>query len=67
MTLSTAELFNARKAQLPTTGLRDGAQAWCSNGRKSGEGAGAGTGVPVYFNLADRTWRNFYDDAEVQV
>lgn len=35
--------------------------AYLASGRKTGEGGGAGTGIPVYF--ADSSWRRFYDDA----
>lgn len=38
--------------------------AFASDGRKSGEGGGAGTGVPVYFNAT--VWRTFYDNTTVQ-
>jgi len=41
----------------------EGRTAFCSNGRKTGEGGGAGTGVPVYFSNAQ--WRRYYDDAQV--
>lgn len=30
--------------------------AWISNGRKSGEGAGAGTGILAYYNTATDSW-----------
>ena len=39
----------------------DGQLAFCTNGRKVGEGPGAGTGVPVYFDGAD--WRVYSTDA----
>lgn len=45
-------------ANLPTG--YTGAVAFCINARKSGEGVGAGTGCPVYFNSA--AWYNFYDN-----
>lgn len=61
----------ATKANLPTTGLANGttyATVWfCSNGRKSGEGVGAGTGVPVYYNNATGKWLTFSTDTEVTV
>jgi len=41
----------------------EGKTAHASNGRKIGEGAGAGTGVPVYFSAA--AWRVFSTDAPV--
>lgn len=37
--------------------------AYATNGRKIGEGAGAGTGVPVYFS--NSSWRRFSDDTVV--
>lgn len=43
----------------PTTG----SIAYASNGRKSGEAGGAGTGCPVYFQ---GVWRTFYDNTQVQ-
>lgn len=46
----------------PTSALQEG-QAFASNGRKSGEGGGAGTGVPVWCDGA--AWRTFYDNAAV--
>jgi hypothetical protein len=35
---------------LPTTGLSEGDFAYAANGRKTGEGAGAGTGVPCWWS-----------------
>lgn len=40
-----------------------GQLAYASNGRKQGEGAGLGTGVPVYFSSGQ--WRRFSDDTQV--
>jgi hypothetical protein len=48
-------------ANLPTGAA--GMVAYASNGRKTGEGAGAGTGVPVYFSNA--AWRVYSTDAAV--
>lgn len=62
--LSTEFLHNAPLAQLSTSG-RDGATAWISDGRKSGEGAEAGTGMLAYFDSASSTWLSFRDDAPV--
>lgn len=45
------------KAGLPTTGISSGAWAFCTNARNSGEGAGAGTGCPVYWYAAGSIWR----------
>ena len=41
-------------ALLPTSGNTDGDWAYGVNGRKPGEGAGAGTGVPVFWS--HRAW-----------
>lgn len=38
-----------------------------SNGRKSGEGVGAGTGTPAYYDPAIDDYRKFSDDAVVTV
>lgn len=58
-------------ANLPTDGLANGTTyltiAFCSNGRKGGEGAGNGTGVPVYWNSASSQWLKFSDDTVVTV
>ena len=48
-------------ASLPTGS--EGMTAYATNGRKVGEGSGAGTGVPVYFSAAK--WRRYSDDTEV--
>lgn len=41
-------------------GLGDGVSyitlAWISNGRKSGEGAGLGTGILAFYNTATNSW-----------
>jgi hypothetical protein len=37
-------------ANLPTTGNAEGDWAYATDGRKTGEGAGAGTGVPVWWS-----------------
>jgi hypothetical protein len=50
-------------ATLPTGA--NGDIIYCSDGRKVGEGPGAGTGVPVYFSNAG--WRVFSTDAVVTV
>lgn len=48
-------------ASLPT-GL-EGQAAYAKNGRKVGEAAGSGTGVPVYFSAG--AWRVYSTDATV--
>lgn len=52
-------------ANLPApASLPVGAHAYATNGRRAGEGAGAGTGIPVWSDGSK--WRTFYDNAEVQ-
>lgn len=61
--LNAAALPIYTVANLPTG--YEGRLAFASNGRKTGEGAGSGTGVPVYFS--DSAWRTFPADAAVTV
>lgn len=51
-------------AGLPAT-AGAGQVAWAANGRKSGEGAGLGSGVPVFFNPGTATWYSFLSGAVV--
>lgn len=51
-------------AALPVTGA-NGQWAFASNGRKPGEGGGAGTGVPVFFNAATGTWFSYCSGAVI--
>lgn len=50
-------------------GMSDGSAyidvAWCTNCRKSGEGVGAGTGVPCYYDAILDDYRRFEDNAQV--
>lgn len=39
--------------------------AYATNGRKSGEGAGLGTGVPVWYDVNSASWLK-YDETVVQ-
>lgn len=61
--LSPAGLEKYTFANLPTG--YEGRTAFVTNGRKTGEGAAAGTGIPAYFSLA--AWRRYYDDAAVTI
>jgi len=45
----------------------NGAVVYCSDGRKTGEGAGVGTGVPAYWSDSDNDWHVFYDDSVLAV
>lgn len=67
--LSTDDLFNGTKAQLDRKGpaCHSGAQAFCSDGRKTGETAGNGTGVPVWYDEASATWIDARTGVEVLI
>lgn len=47
----------------PAKNYSPGTSTFASNGRKGGEGAGAGTGVPIWTDGAK--WLTFYDNTEV--
>jgi len=46
----------------PTAAMK-GARAFATNGRRAGEAAGAGSGIPVWCDGA--AWRTHYDNAAV--
>ncbi len=50
-------------SNLPSTGNAEGDVAYALNGRKSGEGAGSGTGVPVWWSGSH--WYAFWSSAVV--
>jgi hypothetical protein len=41
--------------------------AWIANGRKSGEGAGAGTGILAYYNSGTNSWFGVRSEVAVTV
>lgn len=57
---------NYAVASLPATAA-NGQYAFATDGRKPGEGGGAGTGVPVFFNSATATWFSYCSGAVVTV
>lgn len=59
--LSVHGLMKSTVAELPT-GF-EGRVAFATNGRRTGQGGGAGTGVPVYYSAG--AWRVFFDDTAV--
>lgn len=63
--LDTRDLVQRQLSELPTTGVRNGARAWITDGRKTSEGAGSGTGVPAYFDEATSAWKRYSDDSNV--
>lgn len=54
-------------APLAADGMNAFAVRFITDGRKSGETAGNGTGIPAYYNPATNNWRRFYDDAAVTI
>lgn len=52
-------------------GLGDGTSyitlAWISNGRKSGEGAGNGTGILAFYNASTNSWFGVRSEVAVTV
>lgn len=59
--LREALLIVSTVAALPSySGQYAGLIAYASDGRRSGEGVGAGSGCPVYFDGSN--WRTFYDN-----
>lgn len=50
-------------ASLPTTGIATGTTAFATDGRKVGEGGGAGTGTLAYYD--GTAWRRVGDDTTV--
>jgi hypothetical protein len=53
------------EASALTSDLVGPAQAWISDGRKTSEGAGLGTGVVSYYNPNTSTWLRVSDDGAV--
>jgi hypothetical protein len=45
----------------------DGRVAFCTNGRKTGEPATGGTGVPTYYDADTASWLVFYDDSALAI
>lgn len=54
-------------ANAPTTNVKAGSLVFVTDGRKSGEGAGAGSGVLAFWNPSTLTWKRVEDNADVVV
>ncbi len=52
-------------AALPS-GQRNGSLAFATDGRRSGESAGNGTGLPAWFDEANDRWSTMYDNSQVE-
>lgn len=59
---ATGRLVVGPVATLPD-GLFEGEDGYATDGRKVGEGVGAGTGVPIYWSAS--LWRVLSDDTQV--
>ena len=65
LTSLTAEFMQKfAVAKLPS-GQHSGALAFAIDGRRSGESAGNGTGLPCWYDEANTRWSVFRDDSEV--
>ena len=65
---STADNFrttNFANLRFRADGMRSFAVVFVTDGRKDGEAAGEGTGVPVWYNAATDQWLRFSDDTAV--
>ena len=68
-TLDAINLFTSTVAGLPRAGVRPGTYAYATDGRRPGEGAGEGTGIPIWADpdpVGYVRWRRFTDNAEVE-
>lgn len=52
-------------APLAADGMTTAEMRFITDGRKGGESAGNGTGVPAYYDPTSDSWLNFYDNAAV--
>lgn len=61
----TGGFIRRTAAELAALTAYNGMVAYCTDGRKSGEGAGNGTGVPVYYDETTGDWLVFRDGTAV--
>lgn len=66
-TAFTARSFVFADRPLAVDGMTGFAFAFITDGRKTGEGGGAGTGVFAYYNPPTNTWLRVSDDVAVAV
>ena len=62
---STFEIMTLADAPLAADGMLAYEVRFISDGRKQGEGAGNGTGVPAYYDPAQDAWLRLSDDTAV--
>jgi hypothetical protein len=58
--LSTMHVLVCTLAELPVSGVEDGAMAFATDGLKPGELAGTGTGAPLWYDKATAAWLYYY-------
>lgn len=68
----TGEAFSFPKstladAPLAADGMATYAVRFITDGRKGGEGAGLGSGVPCFYNPATDEWLTFHDNTAVTI
>lgn len=66
-TASGVPSYTLANAPLLANGAKGGDMVFISNGRKTGEGAGLGTGLVAYYNPASNSYYRFADDTAVVV
>lgn len=57
--------YELSEAPLAADGMTGYAVAFITDGRKQGEGAGNGTGIPAYYDPDTDTWLKFSTDTAV--
>lgn len=66
-TTSGVSGYTLATAPLAANGAKGGDMVWISNARKTGEGAGLGTGLVAYYNPATNSYYRFADDTAVVI
>lgn len=64
---NTTFAFNESTLANAPTGMTTNAQWFITDGRKQGEGAGNGTGIPAYYDVATSAWVRYSDDTAVVI
>lgn len=66
-TCSGVPAYTLAAAPLSASGAKRGDMVFITNGRKTGEGAGTGTGLVAYYNPGTNSYYRFADDTAVVV
>ena len=65
LTSLTAEFMQKFAVAALPSGQHNGSLAFAIDGRRSGEGAGNGTGLPCWYDEANTRWSTMYDNSAV--